>query len=525
MEPRTDTNIHTNNTSSNARIIKNSLYMSVRMIIILFIQLYTTRVLLSALGVEDYGIYNVVCGFVAMFSFLSTSMMNGIQRFYNYEYGRDGESGIARVFNVAIRIQVTLAFLMAAVIEVAGLWYIQNKMVIPSERLGAALCVFQSSILNCVITLLQVPYISIVVAKEKLNFYAVMSVVNSVLGICVVLLIKYFAFDSLVMYGFLLVVVQLVILIIYILYTRYICENLVITRKYDKNLLKSMLGFSGWNVFGSFGTVIKEQGINMILNLFCGPVVNAARGIANQVNGGFQGFVSNITISVRPQITQSYAQGNIERVMSLTYAISKFSCILLFMFSFPILLDIDYVLQLWLGDNVPAHTSTFVIIIVISSFISNLNGAVSGVVHSSGNMKLYQIVGAVVNLVALPLVYIFLYFGFSPESALWIMLVIMVIGQILALIILKTIVNYSLRDYISKVIIPIFQVAVLSMILPYFLHSVMPSGIFRFIIISIFSIVETIIIAYMIGTTTSEKEMIKTLINKVINKRQYTLQK
>lgn len=523
MEPKTNTNIHLSSQSSNTRIIKNSLYMSVRMIIILFIQLYTTRVLLSALGVEDYGIYNVVCGFVAMFSFLSTSMMNGIQRFYNYEYGRGGEEGIVRVFNVAVRIQVTLALLMAVVIEVAGLWYIQNKMVIPAERLRSALWVFQSSILNCIISLLQVPYVSIVVAKEKLNFYAIMSVLNSVLGICVVLLIKYLAFDSLVMYGFLLVIVQLVILVVYVLYTRCICENLVISRTYDKQLLKSMLGFSGWNIFGSFGTVIKEQGINMILNLFCGPIVNAARGIANQVNGGFQGFISNITVSVRPQITQSYAQGNIDRVMSLTYAISKFSCLLLFIISFPILLDIDYILHLWLGDNIPAHTNTFVIIIVISSFISNLNGAVSGVVHSSGNMKQYQLVGAIVNLAALPLVYLFLYLGFSPESALWVMLVIMAIGQFFALIILKTIVNYSLKDYAVKVILPIIKVAALSIILPYFLHSAMPSGILRFILISIFSVLETLIIASIVGTTSSEKAAIKVLINKVINKEKSNL--
>lgn len=512
-----ESEVKVNNSSSNKRIAVNSLYMSIRMIFILIIQLYTTRVILSALGVEDYGIYNVVCGFVAMFSFLSTSMMNGIQRFYNYELGKCGEEGIRRVFNVAIRVQGLLALFITVIIEIIGVWYIQNKMVIPFERTTAALFVFQSSILSFIILILQVPYSSVIIAKEKMNIYALLSVLSSVLNLCVAVLIRFSNNDRLILYGFLIAMVQFILFVLYIVCAKHISHSLKFDSSYDKDMMKSMLGFSGWNVFGSLGGVMKEQGVNMLLNLFFGPVVNAARGIANQVNGGFQGLVANLSIAVRPQVTQSYAQGNIERTMNLTYCISKFSCIVLFMFAFPILLNINYVLQLWLGPNVPEYTHIFVIIIVFSSIFSNLNAAVSGVVHSSGKMKTYQISGAIVNLMSLPLAYFALYLGATPVFVMWIMCFVMALGQVVALIVLKTIVDYSIRDYIVKVIVPITIVMTISSILPLILYYLMPAGFLRLIVVSIVSVFMSALVTYKLGCTDSERELLKSLLRKFVD--------
>lgn len=506
------------NTSNNKRIAKNSVFMTIRMLVVLLISLFTTRVVIDTLGIEDYGIYNVVAGFVSMFTFLSTAMNNGIQRFYNYEFGKNGKIGIKRVYNAAIRVQSVLAATMFVVIGGIGFWYINNKMVIPVDRIEAALGLFISSIFSLVFVILQVPYSSVVVAKEKMDFYAIVSVLNSGLTLLISILIRYSKWDHLIMYGFLLASVQLVVLLIYVVYGKRISSELKIERSIDISLLKSMLRFSSWNLFGAGGNVMKEQGVNLILNLFCGPVVNAARGIATQVNGGFQGLVSNLNIAVRPQVTQSYAQGNILRTMSLTYSISKMSSFVLFMFSYPILLEIDYVLSVWLGDSIPEYTSVFIIIIVLTTFFNNLNSAISGVVHSSGKMRKYQIVGSCVNLLALPLIYFLLEFGCSPDIALWSLLLISFLVQVAALVVLKSIVEYSFKDYASQVIIPIILVVVMSIFPPYILHYYMNQGVVRFIVLCTFTILEITFIIYRIGLSKAEKEMVRTMIAGVLKK-------
>lgn len=498
--------------SANKTIARNTIFMSARMVIILFLQLYTTRVILASLGVVDYGIYNVVCGFVSMFTFLSTAMTNGIQRFYNFEFGKNGEKGITSVYNTAVRVQGILAISLTVLIELIGLWYINNKMVIPSERLSAAIWVFHSSVLSLVLVVLQVPYSSVIIAKEKMDFYAIISVLNSVLNLVIAILVKYSANDRLILYGFLLSLIQVIILISYIIYSKKITSSLVLKKDYDHSLLRSMLGFSGWNIFGSFSSIMKEQGVNMILNLFCGPVVNAARGVAAQVNGGFQGLVSNLNIAVRPQVTKSYAQGNISRTMNLTYSISKLSCLVLFLFSYPILLELDFVLSVWLGDNIPEHTRMFVIITVMTAFFNNLNAAVSGVVHSSGKMKLYQISGSIVNLIALPISYILLKTGHFPEMVIWGIFVVAGLVQVNALLVLKTIVDYKISDYVKQVILPILLVIATSVILPYILHTILPYGVGRFLIVCTFTIIEISAISFFWGLSSVERNMLKSML-------------
>lgn len=502
----------------NKRVAKNTFFMSVRMIVILLIQLYTTRVVLSSLGVVDYGVYNVVCGFVSMFSFLSTAMTNGIQRYYNYELGLKGESGIRAVFNSAIRVQIAVAIILTIFIELIGIWYVKTKMVIPSERLFSALCVFQFSTISFVFLILQVPFSAIVIAKEKMDFYAIMSILNSVLILVAALFIRLTPNDKLILYGLLLMLNQLVTLFIYIIYSKYITPSLGLDKKYDISMLKSMLSFSGWNVFGAFGGVMKEQGVNMILNIFCGPIVNAAKGIATQVNGGFQGLVSNLNIAVRPQITKSFAQGNVERSLNLTFSISKISCLLLYIFSYPILLELDFVLKIWLGNSIPNHTKSFILIVVLTAFLNNLNAGISGIVHSSGNMKAYQLTGAFINMLSIPFVYIALKNGCAPEFALWILFIMTGIVQVASLIVLKSIVNYSIINYVHKIVFPVLYVVLISCLPPYLVHRFMPEGYLRFLIVGFFSIVEVTIIAYYVGLSKSEKNLITTILTSLHNK-------
>lgn len=506
------------NSSSNKRIAKNSIFMAIRMVFVLGLTLYTTRVVLSILGVEDYGVYNVVCGFVSMFAFLNTSMSNGIQRFFNFELGKNGEEGANKVYITALLIQLILAIVIIALTESFGMWYLHNKMVIPSDRLFAAEWIFQFSILSFLFLIMQAPFNAAVMAHERMDFYAIVSVLDALLKLAIVYAIPFFPGDKLIVYGILFAFISVLNFFLYYIYCYRNFSEIRIHRFFDKSLFKSMLGFSGWNIFGSLSGVMKEQGINLVLNLFFGPVVNAARGVAHQVNGGLQSFVSNLTIPVRPQVVQSYAQGQTDRTMRLTYSISKLSCCCLFIVALPILVEIDYVLKIWLGNNIPEHTPVFILIVVLTSFLSNLNSAVSGVVHASGKMKWYQVIGGSLGILSVPVAYIVLHFGGTPESALWVVFGMMTIIQVASLLILKSIIEYSLIDYFKRVIIPIVAVISTSFWVPLIPHVIMSEGIVRFMIVCMVSITFIAVDIFFIGLNKSERNLVQQLVLKKCTK-------
>ncbi|MCQ2232235.1 MAG: hypothetical protein MJZ30_10350 [Paludibacteraceae bacterium] len=506
------------NSSANKRIAKNSVILTIQLIFVLLLTLYTTRVMLDILGVIDYGVYNVVCGFVTMFTFLNTSMSNGIQRFFNYELGQNGVRGAQKVFNTAVYVQIFFAGLIILFTETFGLWYLYEKMIIPDERITAAFWIFQSSILSFLFIILQSPFTAAVMAHEKMGFYSSISLIDAVLKLVVVLTLPLFGGDQLVVYGILFALISVFNFTIYFTYCRRNFDEISFRLDFDRSMFKSMLIFSGWNVFGSFANMMREQGINLVLNLFFGPLVNAARAVAAQVNGGLQSFVYNLTTAMRPQVVQSYAQGNIDRTMRLTFSISKLSCFCLYLISLPILVDIDFVLHIWLGSNVPAHTSSFIYIIVLTSFLNNLNSAVSGVVHASGRMKLYQLTGGGCILLVIPLAYFALKMGAEPEWALLVCFFTMIIAQIVALIVLKTIVDYSIIEYVKRVLKPFFSVVILSFWIPIVISNQMQEGFFRFVAVGVVSVITTSLLIFTIGLDTNEKGLIIQLATKIVRK-------
>lgn len=490
--------------------------MSFRMVIVLTITLYSSRIVLKVLGVEDYGVYNVVAGFVTMFGFFNSSLSNGIQRFYNYELGRNGEEGARRVYNMALLIQILLAIIIVLPTEVFGLWYLHNKMVIPEGRMFAAEWVFQLSLLTFVLHIIQVPYTAAVLAHERMDFYAVISVLDVLIKLGVIFAIPLLKSDALILYGVLITVVTLLNLLLYIWYCKHNFTEIKVEKIFRLSLFKEMISFSAWNMFGTLGHMLKDQGVNLILNFFFGPMVNAARGIANQVNGGLQSFVTNITIPVRPQVVQSYSQGNISRSLILTYTISKLSCYVLLMMSLPILLEIDYVLHVWLGDNVPNYTAVFVIIIVLNSFLNNLNSAISGLVHSSGKMKVYQLCGGSISIISVIFVYIAMLIWDIPSIALIVLLILDIIRQIVALVVLKSIVcEFSLMKYFRGVVIPLMTVVLLSMVIPLLIHHFMSRGFLKFIIVLFVSILSVFISVLLVGLNKNEKIIIANIQNKL----------
>lgn len=503
------------NSSNNKRIAKNSIFMSIRMIIVLLITLYTTRVILKTLGVVDYGVYNVVCGFVSMFVFLNTSMSNGIQRFFNIELGKNDIGGAKRVFNTALAIQAVLALIIIILTESFGLWYLHNKMVIPEDRFIAAGWIFQFSIVSFLFVVMQAPYTAAVIAHERMDFFAIISVLDAVLKLGIAFALPYLPGDNLIVYGALFAGISIANFILYVAYTKKNFEEVRIKIGFQKELFLSMLSFSGWNLFGSFSGIMKEQGMNLVLNAFYGPVVNAARGVAAQVNSGLQSFVSNITIPVRPQIVQSYAQGNYNRTMNLTFSISKLSCYFLYVMALPVVLESEFVLKIWLGENIPKHTGAFMIIIIVASVFSNLNSAISNVVHATGKMKKYQTIMGCIGITTVPLAYLVIICGGAPEMALLTLLATGFVAQSISIFLLKELIYYSIYDYLKKVIIPIVIVYSVSCIIPYTISLMLDESPLRFICVVIMSLISTIISIFIFGINKDERAIVYKMIEKV----------
>jgi len=500
------------NSSSNKRIAKNSIFLSIRMVMVLIMSLYTTRVVLQVLGVVDYGVYNVVCGFVAMFAFLNISMSNGIQRFFNFEYGKNGEEGANKVYCTSIYIQTLLALIVVVVVEIFGVWYLHNKMVIPEERMVAARWIFQFSVFTFVVGIMQAPFTAAVVAHEKLDFYAIVSVADTILKLGIAFLIKIIPVDKLITYGAFIAVISLLNILAYYIYCKTNFKEIRFQNGLDRRLFKSMLGFSGWNLFGSFSNMMRDQGINLILNFFFGPVINAARGIAMQVNGGVTGLVTSILTPVRPQVVQSFAKGEMSRVMNLTYTISKFSLYFLLILSIPICVEIDFILNIWLGDVIPEHTQAFIIIILLTSAILIPMSSQAALVHASGNMRNYQVIGSIVKVLSVPIAYILMKLGYAPEWALVMVLLFDAIGLIVGMYIIRSIMLFSIMEYTKKVFLPVVPIAFITLAATWIVHGLIEIEIIRFLCVFFVGALVSVCTIYFIGITKEEKELILKLI-------------
>lgn len=507
------------NSAGNKRIAKNTILLSIRMLFVLAISLYTSRVVLQVLGVEDFGIYNVVGGFVTMFGFLNNAMSTGIQRFYNFEYGKNGIEGANKVYITSILTQAILAVVTIALIESIGIWYMHEKMVIPEARFQTALFIFQISVASMVLGIMSAPYNAAILAHEKMDYYALLGILDQLLKLGLVLLLPFIPGDALYIYGWLMFIISLINFILNIVYAKIKFVEIKFKRVFYKDLFKSLLEFSGWNIFGKFANIMSSQGLNMVLNLFFGPVVNAARGIAYQVEGAVKGFVSNINIAVKPQLTQAYAQGNIDRTFSLMFSVSKINFFILYLLSLPICLEINFILHIWLGENVPEWTNIFLVLLAIVSIIGTLQPPVSFVVHATGQMKKYQLATSLVDLCIIPISYFTLKQNAYPPTVFIVMIGIYVIEQIVCLLVLKSIQPYSLKKYGKQVIIPLFLSSVLAFIAPAGLRMLMEEGWWRLILVGLTCLISSIGVFYGLGLNKQEKTLVLSFVNKLLKKR------
>ena len=502
--------------NSNARIAKNTLFLYVRMVFVLFVSLYTTRIVLKSLGVVDYGINNVVGGFVSMLTFLSTSMSNGVQRFYNFTLGADSDESLTKVYNMSLIIQLIITLIVILFLETFGLWYMKNKMVIPTNRLDVALWVYHFSVISLVLVILEIPYSAAIMAYEKMDYFAYVSIIEVVLKLLFSMMLSQLSCDKLLIYGSYSVGVRFLNFVLFFVYCKVHFKSIRLQHHFYGELFKNMLLFSNWNILGTLAYVLKNQGVNVLLNAYFGPVVNAARGVSGMIGHAIQGFQSNIVISFRPQMVQSYAEMNYPRVTSLMFSLSKISYLMLFTLSMPVIVELPFVLKLWLGDVVPDFTIPFTVLILINMIISSLNKPLSLVVHATGNMMKYQIGTSIVVCMTLPISYIILKQGGKPTTVYIVSLCMTITNQVICLLLLKRIFKYSIMEYIKQVILPCIIVSFLSTIFPIILHCVWYTSFLRFTVVTIVGLASTIVVSYFFALNNYEKDLVIGLTKKIV---------
>ena len=498
--------------SNNKRIAKNTIYLYIRMFFVLIVSLYTSRVVLSTLGVVDYGIYNVVSGFVSLFAFLNATLSASVQRFYNYEGTLNGFEGFRSVYIAALIIHIGLSIVIFLLLESFGIWYINNIMVLPPERLFAANVVFQTSVVSLLIVFLQAPYVGAIMAKQCMSFYAVVSIIDTILKLLIVLALPYIPYDKLLIYSFLALTTSLLDLSLYYFYSKSKFKEISFRFVINKPLLVRIIGFTGWNVIGTFAYMLKGQGINMLLNVFFGPVINAARGIAYQVEGAISGFSGNIAIAFRPQIVNNYAQNELDGTRNLIYTESRVCFMLIATLITPVFIDLKYILHLWLGDSIPDLTYSFTLLVLIDALVCSLNTPCTQIVQATGNIRKYQIGSTIVNLLLLPVCWIFLRFGFTPIIVFVLIILFSIANQIVCLLLANKTFPIDLNRYSNDVLVPCLFYLVLLPIFPLLIFYILDTTFLRFLLIGVSTLLAAAPLSYCFALSKSQRVELNTMI-------------
>lgn len=505
-----------NQESNSKRIAKNTLLLYFRMILIMVVSLYTSRIILNELGVEDFGIYNLVAGVVILFSFLSNAMITATQRYLSIAIGKKDEKYIQAVFSTSLLSHFFLIFFIFLAAETIGLWLINAKLEIPADRMSATNFVYQLAILTTCVNIIRIPYNASIIANERMSFFAYVSIVETFLKLAVVWALAITPGDKLVIYSFLLLLVAIVIDIAY----WYYCQRFLLANKFylktNKKLFVELTSFSVWNLFGGLADIGYKQGTNIILNLFWGVSINAVLGITNQIRNALVPFIGNLQLAVNPQMVKSYALGDYEYFKILVYRISKYSYFLMLIIVFPIIFNIDLILELWL-KNPPEHTAIFAILTSVYCLVDSLTGPLWAAMQAGGKIKRFQIVTGICLLLNLPVSYLFLMYGYAPSVVLIIQIVITGFTVGVRVLFVKYYSQFSIRNYVREVIFPIVFVTALSLPIALYIYAE-TGGYYRLLLFILFVPMMCYII-YVCGTCKSEKEMVMRSIRTKFLKR------
>ena len=491
--------------SSNRRLAKNTLAMYIRMLFLMFIGFYTSRVVLKALGADDFGIYNLVGGVVVLFTFINSAMTTATQRHLSYEYGAEG-GDVSRVFSACLNIHLILAAITLVLSETIGLWFVNTKLNFPEGRMWAVNWVYQFTIIACIFNIVRVPYNALIIANERMTFYAYVGIIEGILKLAIAFLLAVSPLDKLVFYALLITVVVGIVTAIFYLYCKNKLEGGTYVKVRDKALYSKLLGFSGWTVFGSFANLARSQGLSFLINMFYGVALNAALGLANQVNSALSQFVYGFQQAFSPQLTKLEASSDKAQQQTLIDRTSKFSFFILLVLSIPVLYNLHYLLGVWLGDY-PEYTYEFCYWIVIATLIDSISGPLWVSIFATGEIKSYQIAISILLLMNLPLAYLCGKLGWKPQYMFVCQALINLLAVAVRLFYLKRTTTFSIQQFARDVLLPIFLVALLLVPLVYTFYKYISTatGLLQFICQSAIIVMCELGIVWLLGLSREER--------------------
>lgn len=492
---------------SNSRIAKNTIFLYFRMILLMAVSLYTSRIVLSTLGIDDYGIYNVVGGFIGMLAFLNGAMSGCTQRFITIALGKSDEDELKKVFSTCVITHGMIALLVFVLAETIGLWFVMEKLVIPEGRMTAAMVVYQCSIVSSMMMIMSFPYNADIIAHERMSAFAYISIFEAFANLGAVFILRIGNIDKLILYAILLMIVKVLVILVYRGYCKRHFTESVFRWLLDKNLLREMLSFTGWNLWGGVAGTLMGQGINILLNLFFGPAINAARGVAVQVQSAVQLFATNFQTALNPQIMKTYAAGELNHMHQLLFRSVKFTFMLLLCLILPITMEINYILQLWLKE-VPEYTNVFVCIMLGISMVDAMSNPFMTASAATGRVKVYQSVIGGILLSIVPIAYITLKLGGQPYMVFIVHLCVTLIAFVVRLFIIRNMISLSVYKYVREAIIPCLYVAIPSVGLAMIFKIIFPNNFWGACGVAVLSGMTVIIFSFLVGLTANERRFI-----------------
>ena len=495
----------------------------IRMGLVMIISLYATRVVLDVLGEDDYGIYNVVGGVVVMFSFLSRTLASASQRYFAFEIGRGDFDKLNKVFNINLILFAIVIGIVLVLAETVGLWFVNTQMTIPDERMSAARWVYQFAVLSFCAHLIAIPYQATIIAREKMHVYAFIGIMEALLNLAIVLLLKAlnWDYDVLIVYGALMLLVHIITNGSYVVVARKRFEETRIKLYWEKHQVKEIISYSGWNLFGAVAGIARSQGINILINVFFNPAINAARGLSYQVNNALNQFASNFYTAVRPQVTKYYAQGDSSATMSLVFSSSKFAYYLLLFLAVPVMVFSHEVLDLWLVE-IPEYTELFLILVVIIGLIDSVSNPLMTLAQATGKVKLYQSVVGSIIILNLPFSWLFLRLGFPAEATMYVAIAVSVLALFARLFILRKLVDFPVLGFCKKVLLRLILTTLCSLALSWAIRALFYGDAVSFwpLLISFFlSVLLTTAVIVFVGFEKHERNTLASMVASKMKKK------
>lgn len=493
---------------SNTKLIaKNTIFLYIRMLLTMGVTLFTSRIVLEVLGIEDFGIYTLVGGIVSLFSFFNSAMTSATQRFLTFDIGNNNLLQLKKTFNATLNIHIVIALVFFLLAETIGVWFVNSKLNINVDRMAAVNWVYQFSVISFIVGIVQVPYDALIISNEKMNVYAYMSILEVSIKLILVYLLILFNIDKLILYSFLLFLVSFFSSMAHKIYCKIHFKETKYEFHYDKELYRKLISFSGWSLFGNIAGVARGQGLNVLLNVFFGTLLNAAYGITLQVQSAVQIFVSNFQLAVNPQIIKQYALGNNEKSLNLIFQSSKFSYFLMLIISCPVIYNIDFILNLWLKTP-PIYTSSFVILSLINILIDSISGPLVTGAQATGFIKWYQITVGILIFLSLPISYLILKENNNPLTIFIVVIIINTLALFGRLFFLKYLMNLNLKSFFLKVLLKIILISTITIVSVIIFPISLESQIINFFVKSLFITIINIVSIYFIGLSKGEKNFI-----------------